>query len=415
MVIDVLVIKVASRCNLNCTYCYVYNVGDKTYLNQPKLMSYDTVDWLIKRVLEHCMKNGLKKFMFIFHGGEPMLHKKEFYTYYVEQANKILYQKNGIRCSYGIQTNGVLISKEWINLFNNLDINVGISLDGVKEVNDKYRVDHKGKGSYDNTIKGFGIAKEKLKTSLSLGLLSVIDIEANPLETYDHMKNLGTRAFDLKWPYATYDLPANTSLLSKTAYADWLIKIFDVWFKEEVEVRPRVSIFETIISLVLGVENIGNEDFGSNDNQVLCVQTNGDLEAVGALNLCGNGFTKSGSNIREHSISDAIQTDLAKLYHQSHKKLNKKCLKCPIVDVCGGGHIVSRFSKKNGFDNVSVYCQDYMKLFTHIQNSLFDRLPEELKGNYEKIIYEELNLYFDQLEFDTVKNSEHYTELNSFK
>ena len=64
-----LVIKVASRCNLNCTYCYVYNMGDNSYKLQPKFMSLETIEKIFERIKSHCLKNGLKDFLIIFHGG----------------------------------------------------------------------------------------------------------------------------------------------------------------------------------------------------------------------------------------------------------------------------------------------------------------------------------------------------------
>lgn len=65
MICSSLVVKVASRCNLNCTYCYVYNKGDDSYKQQPKVMSNDTVEELLKKIKNHCNENSLKKF-FLF-------------------------------------------------------------------------------------------------------------------------------------------------------------------------------------------------------------------------------------------------------------------------------------------------------------------------------------------------------------
>ena len=52
--INTLVVKIASRCNLNCTYCYMYNKGDTTYLKQPKVISNDIIDSLISKIIVHC-------------------------------------------------------------------------------------------------------------------------------------------------------------------------------------------------------------------------------------------------------------------------------------------------------------------------------------------------------------------------
>ena len=66
MVVRQLVIKVASRCNLNCTYCYMYNMGDLSFKGQPKFMSDATVNALLKKVKQHTDLHNLKYFHFVF-------------------------------------------------------------------------------------------------------------------------------------------------------------------------------------------------------------------------------------------------------------------------------------------------------------------------------------------------------------
>ena len=83
------VVKIASRCNLNCTYCYMYNMGDESYKSQPKTMSEGTVIQMIRRAKEHCDVNELKKFTFVLHGGEPLLAGIDFFIHLVKNTNEI--------------------------------------------------------------------------------------------------------------------------------------------------------------------------------------------------------------------------------------------------------------------------------------------------------------------------------------
>ncbi len=418
MIVNSIVVKIASRCNLNCSYCYVYNLGDNTYLKQPKLMNYNNVDSLILKVLEHCQNNNLNNFQFIFHGGEPLLQKEDFFTYFISEANRVIASKK-IQCFYSLQTNGILLNEKWCKLFNELNIQIGISLDGYKEINDKYRVDHKGNGSYDNVVKGLQIGQKFLNNKP--GLLSVMDIESDPVKFYTNLKNLDIKHFDLLWPHATHDIQPNIENLTKedpktpnTFYANWLIKIFEIWYAEKNKTKIRITVFDTIIDLILGKEYASNEDLGLSDVGLLVIETNGDIEVVGALKICGNGFTKSGANIKNHTFSDALETKLAKVYYNSHKLLPVKCTKCPIVDICGGGHIHTRFSKLNGFNNTSVYCNDFLKLITHIQNTIFDSLPKKYQNDFDKITYDDLNTYFNEINFSLTETPQYIDELSSF-
>ena len=65
------IIKLASRCNLNCTYCYVYNKADTTWRGRPAHMSVETFQATIERMREHCLASGQRAVSVVFHGGEP--------------------------------------------------------------------------------------------------------------------------------------------------------------------------------------------------------------------------------------------------------------------------------------------------------------------------------------------------------
>lgn len=363
-----LVLKIASRCNLNCTYCYVYNVGDTTYLKQPKVMSEATVVALLQRVREHCLNHGVSKFAFVFHGGEPLLAGVDFFRFFVAEANKQLLPEIGPM--YCIQTNGTLLTPEWCEVLGELNIPIGISLDGSKEINDMYRVDHKGRGSYDEVIRGFNIAQNSHHTKIKPGLLSVMNIDADPVETYEHLKSLNVRAVDFLFLEATHDTRPykKETDLRLTPYADWLITIFDIWFNEP-EKPFSIRLFESYISAIFGIPE-GLDTIGDAKNEVLVIESDGSIEPIGSLKVCGHGFTKDDANVHSHSLDEALQTDLASLYHHSGQKLCATCTKCPIKKVCGAGYLPHRWSKNNGFDNPSVYCSDLMKLITHIQNKV---------------------------------------------
>jgi uncharacterized protein len=125
---------------------------------------------------------------------------------------------------------------------------------------------------------------------------------------------------------------------------------------------------------ILG-KSIGSDMMGDGRNEVLVIETNGDIESVDVLKICGHGFTKNNSNVRSTSLDEALATPLAQLYNMSHINLPRKCLACPINDVCGGGYLPHRYSSENGFDNPTFYCNDFMKLITHIQNVVLSQFP----------------------------------------
>ena len=394
-----LVVKIASRCNLNCTYCYMYNMGDESYRSQPKVMSHETIDMLIDRISEHCIEHEIKKFLIVFHGGEPLLAGKQFFNEFVTKVREKI--KN-VNVKFSVQTNGLLLDEDWCDLLHRLNVRIGISLDGTPEQNNKYRLDHKGRGSYDSIVEGIRIVKRS-KLGKILGILCVVDSRTDPIRTYNHFKSLDVHSIDFLLPDGNYDAPPpgidiKDNGIDRTLYADWLISVFDQWFEDGLK-RVNIRMFDDIIRAILG-NDINSEMLGNQNNEVLVIETNGSIESVDVLKICGNGFTKNDAHVRTTRIDDALTTDLALKYHLSHKQLCTKCNNCPISSVCGGGYLPHRYSKQNGFNNPSVYCNDLLKLITHIQNKVLDQMPKEvlLMTNVEHLNYQEAYLFNQQLD-----------------
>ncbi|WP_019991133.1 radical SAM protein [Rudanella lutea] len=368
------ILKVASLCNLNCSYCYMYNLGDTTYRRQPKFMADETVDWLLQRVQSHCRQHGLRQFRFIFHGGEPLLAPPRFYERFVTQARL---QLADVRLYFSLQSNGTLLTDAWCELLGRLRIDLSISIDGAPDAHDQFRRDHQGRGSYEAVRRGIELARRSAYLTAPPALMSVINVQADPVAVYEHLADLGMPHLDFALPDAHHGL-LPTGLhhwreMDRAPFADWLIRLFDRWLADR-PARVSIRLFDQIMGLVLGIDN-GFEYFGGRHNEFLIIETDGSIEPVGTLKACGDGFTKVGANVRTHDLDEALAVPLIQLYHLSHHQLAAECRACRLVEVCGGGFLPHRYSPERGFDNPSVYCHDLQRLIVHIQNRLLDLLP----------------------------------------
>ncbi len=373
------VLKVASRCNLNCSYCYVYHKGDESYRTQPHRMSDATVAALLSGVSEYCREERLRHAAFIFHGGEPLLAGQPFFRNFVREADAI-FKKGRVQPSYMLQTNGTLLTKEWLTLFLELQISFGVSLDGPAEVNDRNRVDHRGAGSYAQVERALQLVlSDSRLRRLFDGILTVIDLAADPLTLYHHWRDMGIQRCDFLLPDGTHDNPPSGMIGadSLTPYADWLIKIFDQWFESE-DTKLSIRIFENIISLLFDPES-GIDSLGGGKNGLLVIETDGGIEPVDVLKICGPSFTKLGLNVHRNKIGEVYSSPLVQLYQQGAAKVCDTCMTCPALKVCGGGYLPHRYSHKSGFSNPSVYCRDLLKLITHIRSRVLATIPAKTR------------------------------------
>lgn len=356
-------LKIASHCNLNCKYCYMYNLADQTWVQQPKTMSDQTILQTAKRIKDHAIAHNLSDVRIIFHGGEPLLVGIDYLRKVIEFINKSL---QPVKVSYGIQSNGILLKKEWIELLSAYQIGIGISIDGDKELNDTNRVYHNGRGTHDDLIKSLNLLQDA-KEKVNYGFLCVIDTNTDPIKVYDYLLSFEPKQIDFLLPLNHYDsLPQGKATVSPldTRYADWLIPIFDKWYNSQS--LTAIRYFTDIISLILGAEN-SVETLGLGVVDFVIIETNGDIEAVDSLKSTYERATGLGGlNVATHSFDEALAHPAIFSRQLGINSLCQTCQQCSIVNVCGGGYLPHRYSSKNGFMNPSVYCEDLKKLILHI-------------------------------------------------
>ena len=147
-VVKALCLHVAHTCNLNCSYCFA---SQGKYQGDRALMSLEVG----KRALDFLIENsGTRTNLEVdFFGGEPLMNfdvVKELVAY-----ARVREKETGKNFRFTLTTNGVLIDDDVIEFANKEMSNVVLSLDGRKEIHDRFRVDYAGNGSYDKIVPKF--------------------------------------------------------------------------------------------------------------------------------------------------------------------------------------------------------------------------------------------------------------------
>jgi uncharacterized protein len=373
-----LVLKVASRCNLNCSYCYVYNKGDETWREQPAFMSGTIATAAFERARRHCERSGQASLRITFHGGEPCLVGPQRFDAWCREARELLGDITNVRLT--LQTNGVMLDDGWAAVLAEHAVDVGVSLDGPQDVHDRARVTHRGRGSYRRVVRGIEALQ---RAGVPVSLLTVIPLGEDGPRLHRHAKGLGVQGINYLMPDFTHDtVESERRRHGPTPCADFLIPLFDEWYRDGPS-GLSVTIFWTMARLVLGAES--NVDlFGNHPLRFVFVRADGALEGLDVLGVCAHGLAHTGLNVHTNDFADIAE--LSPLHRTTifdGVPLCATCEACVERDTCGGGYLPHRWSRARGFDNPSVWCADLLALFAHVRKRMHVTVDETARRRVE--------------------------------
>ncbi len=357
-------LKVASRCNLNCTYCYVYNKGDDSWSERPALMPDKVFRMTVERIREHCLAAEQREIDIVFHGGEPTLLGKARFARWCQHLRDRLGDVGSVKLT--LQTNGVLIDEEWADLLARFEVVVGISLDGPATINDSARVDKKGRGTHAAVVRAIACLS---RARLPVNLLCVVQLGSDPMTVHEHMVDLGATSISYLMPDQTHDTIAEQRRrFGATPCADFLIPVMDHWLDRSdtgLTVQPFKAMARTILGGVARVDFLGNNPY-----RFVFVEADGSIEGLDVLRICAPGLAATSLNVFDNGFADIMHS------HPLHRRmiieglpLPTGCRGCPEALTCAGGYVPHRWADGH-FDNRSAWCADLLALYTHMRRRL---------------------------------------------
>lgn len=367
--INEFIVKVASRCNLNCDYCYEFNLGDNSWKSQPKLMSEDTTKALGQRIVEHVKKHSIDQAFVSLHGGEVLLLGPKR----LDAICRILREEIGpfTALQISMQTNAVLLKPEFIDVIKRWNIAVSVSIDGHRQAHDKHRGDHAGRGSYDRVIKGLDLLKTTAPENL-IGLLAVLDVTNDALEVFDSLGSLGVDHVDFLLPHHNWDNPPPRPDGDPVAYGRWYWEIYKAW-TSDLHPNVQVRFLANIVNQLAGGVSLF-EEMTLSPVTLITVATDGALEAVDSIKSTASGVQSLGLNVHTDSFDAALVHPLVNIRQSGEDQLCAKCLACEFKRECAGGYFPHRWGgRERRFANPSVYCTDLFWLVTRIRDDLVAR------------------------------------------
>ena len=226
--LSLLIKPVSGSCNMRCTYCFYADEAQHRQTPSFGRMSADTMHAIVDRAMEY----GDGDCTFAFQGGEPTLIGLDFFrdlsAYVKAHPNP-----KGIRIHYSIQTNGLELDEEWAGWFAENRVLVGLSLDGPKDIHDRYRLDVHGKSTFNRIMNSLRILE---KYSVDVNILTVVSAAnaAHGRQVYEFFKKQGFRYqqyIECLDPLGEARGSHGYSLTPK-AYEQFLKSVFDCWYRD---------------------------------------------------------------------------------------------------------------------------------------------------------------------------------------
>ena len=230
-VIKALCLHIAHTCNLNCSYCFA---SQGKYHGDRALMSFEVGKRALDFLVEH---SGSRHNLEVdFFGGEPLMNF-DVVKQLVAYARSIEKEKDK-HFRFTLTTNGVLIDDDVIDFVNREMSNVVLSLDGRKEVHDRYRVDYAGNGSWEKIVPKFQklVAAREGKNYYMRGTFT----HANPdfLEDIKTMLDLGFSELSMEPVVAAAGDPAALTESDKAIVMEQYEKLAEMMLQRDKEGNP---------------------------------------------------------------------------------------------------------------------------------------------------------------------------------
>ena len=243
-VVKALCLHIAHTCNLNCSYCFA---SQGKYHGDRAVMSYEVG----KQALDFLIANsGTRRNLEVdFFGGEPLMNfdvVKQLVAY-----ARSVEKEHGKNFRFTLTTNGLLIDDDVIDFANRECANVVLSLDGRKEIHDRYRVDYAGNGSFDRIVPKFQklVEAREGKNYYMRGTFT----HANPdfLKDIQQMLDLGFRELSMEPVVCAPSDPAELTEEDLPIVLDQYEKLAELMLEEDKKGTP-FTFYHYMIDLTGG-------------------------------------------------------------------------------------------------------------------------------------------------------------------
>ncbi len=384
-----------ATCNLDCDYCFFLS-KEMLYPGSRFRMAADLQELYIGQLL--AAHRGAREVVFAWQGGEPTLMGVEFFGRAIELIEQL--RQPGQQVLNTLQTNGTLLTDEWGEFLAANRFLVGISIDGPREIHDRYRVDKGGKPTFDKVIRGLDVlrrhavdynvlttvhhANERrgrevyrfLRDECGAEYMQFIPIveRATPETLAAANAGWGDRG-QLRPLYVLDGSLVTERTVTPDGYGRFLVDIFEDWVRRDVG-SVYIQMFDTALANWYG-ESGGMCVHAETCGLQLALEHNGDLYSC-------DHFVEPRfklGNIRELPMLDMVGSAQQRTFGQDKRDtVTRYCLDCDVRFACNGGCPKDRFATSPyGEPGQHYLCASYKTFFHHV-TPVMDQMRDLLRA-----------------------------------
>lgn len=349
-------LELTEKCNLRCRYCIYNSSYDLKRNHGTQVMSWNTCKAAIDYLYLHSSKS--ESVAITFYGGEPLTEYEKIKKC-IEYGNRIMGDRE---LKFSLTTNLTLVTKEMASYFAAVkNLSIVCSLDGPKDINDLYRVDVNGNGSFERAIRGLKYLVEAFGDAAAKRLL--FSMVFAPPYTEQHLCRIQTFFDECKW------IPENISKLitypMKNSVEEGIEgDILNEWsmkkvlegkdiFSSDVVMYPLLRIFRRPIS------NVRSNIIPLNGNCIPC-QRKIYISTKGNISICEKiGKGADVGNVHEGLEFENVYNHYIKEYIELSETDCSKCWAGKLCDICYAGCYkngkINIASKKEKCDSIREY------------------------------------------------------------
>ena len=372
-----LLIKPASgNCNMRCRYCFYADELDNREIRSYGKMSVDTMHTIVDKAMEY----GDYECTIAFQGGEPTLAGLDFYRDLVAYVTAHENPKK-LKVHYALQTNGYLINEEWAEFLGKNHFLVGVSLDGLKEIHDRYRLDAAGKGTYQRGISAIRLLE---KHQVEYNILTVVTAATarNGQKIYNYFKknHFGYQQYIECLDPIGEEPGQHEYSLTPEKYGEFLKSMFDAWY---LDMRSGTYVynryFENLMMIMAGQQPESCNMRGVCGKQWV-------FEADGSVYPCDFYALDQWclGNINKNSFEEMDQKRDELGFIQWSMRQQEDCQKCRWFGLCRNGCRRNREPVTAEHTNRNYFCKSYQMFFEYAYPRLEEVYQLYMAGRIRK-------------------------------